>query len=110
MSSQSSVIFPDVLRSINAATFTGSYQPVGAALEQPCRLIKFVNNTTVGVTISWDGINAHDYIPSNSFALYDVSTNRESTQQFEIEQGTQFYVLGSSGTGSLYITVFFGAS
>lgn len=109
MSSQSSVIYPDILRTINAATFTGSYQPVGTALAQPARIVKFLNNTTVGVTVSWDGINAHEYLPSNSFVLLDVSTNKESTNQFEIEQGTQFYVLAASGTGSFYISNYFGA-
>lgn len=104
----STVLLPDTLRSIDSATFTGSYQAVGTALTKGARIIKFTNNSTVGVTLSWDGINDADYIPLNSFLLLDVSGARENSQFMEIQSGTQFFVKGSAGTGSVYISVYYG--
>jgi len=100
------VATPDPIRSIDSATFTGSYQAVGSALTRPIRLVKFVNNSTVLVTVSWDGVNAHDVLPATTFSLYDVTTNRVALTadgQYAIAVGTQFYVKGSAGTGLFYI-------
>jgi hypothetical protein len=108
MTSLSTVIIPDVLRSINSTTFTGSYQAVGAALGFATRIVKFTNNSTVGVTISWDGINAHEFLPANSFLLLDVTTNHENALTFLIQKGTQFYVSASAGTGLFYISCYYG--
>ncbi len=108
MGALSTVILPDILRSIDSATFTGTYQPVGTPLIYPTRLIRFLNTSNVGVTVSWDGINAADYLPANSFLLLDISTNHENSLVFEIQIGTQFYVMGSTGTGLFYISTYYG--
>jgi hypothetical protein len=104
----STVVYPDVLRIISATTFTGAYQPVGGPLAQSARIVKFQNNTTSTVVISWDGVNGHDFLPAGSFLLIDVSSNKENAISFEIQQGTQFYVLGTVGTGNFYISNYFG--
>ena len=104
----STVLIPDTLRSIAASTFTGSYQAIGSALAQSVRIIKFTNATSQTCTISWDGVHAHEILPPNSFVLLDVSAARENAQYFEIQQGTQFFVEASSGTGTLYISCYYG--
>lgn len=98
---------PDTLRSIDSATFTGSYQAVGTALSYPAKIVKFTNNSNALVTLSWDGINAHDVLPATSFLLLDVSANREVSNQCDIPAYTQFYVKGSASTGSFYISVYY---
>lgn len=100
-------IFPETLRSRDSSTFTGSYQTLGSTLSHPGVLVKIVNNSTVAATISFDGVNDHDFIPANSFALYDIETNHGTYEQLSIAQFTQFYVKGSAGTGSVYLTVFY---
>ncbi len=105
----SSRLYPNGLKSIDSATFTGSYQAVGTALTHSVRIIKFTNNSNVLVTLSWDGVNDHEALPAGSFLLLDVSANREMSQFFEIANGTQFYAKGSAGTGLLYISSYFGA-
>ena len=108
MGAQSTVIMPEPLRSIDSATFTGSFQAVGTPLANSSRIIKFINNSTVPVTISWDGINAHDFVPPTSFVLYDVSTNRGKPSPYlSIRQRTQFYVSGSAGSGLFYIVTLY---
>lgn len=108
MPALSTVIFPDPLRSINSASFTGNYQPVGTPLENGARIVKFINLSSVTATISWDGAVDHEILPNNSFVLIDVSANKENTQFFEVASGTQFYAKGSAGIGLLYISVYYG--
>lgn len=101
-------IKPEDLRSINTATFTGAYQAVSAPLAQPSRLIHFTNNSNTDVTISWDGVTDHDFIPKGSFLLLDVASDRQLTSELYIQAGTRFYVKGAAGVGSFYIASYYG--
>ena len=110
MTSRESIkIFPETLRSIAASTFTGSYQVVGVVLAHPSRIVKFTNNTATDVTVSWDGTNDHEYIPSGSFLLLDISSNKEISNIFNIRAGLQFYAKGSASTGSFYISSYYAS-
>lgn len=97
-------IFPDPLRSISATTFTGSFQALGGPLLHKVGLIKFVNNTSVLVTVSWDGVNNHDVYPAGTYGVFDVTTNQGNEGRgIYIPVGIQFYVNASVGTGSFYM-------
>lgn len=100
-------ILPEVLRSRDSATFTGSYQTLGTPLVNPCRLVKIVNDSDQDILISWDGTNDHDYVPAQSFALYDFTTNKSGDTPLSVSAQTQFYVQGSSGTGLVYLAAFY---
>lgn len=107
------VLLPEALRSIDSASFTGSYQTLGTPLDHPARLIKFVNNSNVDVTISWDGSTDHDFLPASSAVVYDVATNRQAISgvgQLLIADQTQFYASGGAGggnSGSVYLIVLY---
>lgn len=90
----------ETLRVIDSATLNGTYQALGDALEQSSYICKVVNNSTVLVTISIDGINDVDVVPAGSFWLYDCD---KTTEHESIPVNTQFYVKGSAGTGSIYL-------
>ena len=98
---------PDVVRQISATTFTGSFQKIGTPLRLPSPLIKIVNNTSVLVTISWDGVNIHDVLPATTFTLYDFCSDAGTVNGLYVPQGTQFWVNAAAGTGSLYLIVFY---
>lgn len=94
------------LRSIDSSTFTGDYQAIGGPLLNPAVLVKIVNNSTSLVTVSLDGSTDHDVVPGQSFTLYDYATNRSNkSSTFAVPVGTQYYVSGSVGTGSVYLVV-----
>lgn len=93
----------ETLRSIDSATFTGSYQNLGTPLVHPSYICKLVNNSTVLVTISIDGINDMDVAPANSFWLYDEGKVGQVGGFPTLPQGTQIMVKGSAGTGSVYL-------
>lgn len=96
------------LRSVDTSTLSGSYVPLGTALAYPASIVKLVNNSTVPVTVSTDGINDMDIAPTDSFFLYDVTTNGPSNGGDDgifIPQGTQYLISGSAGTGLVYLVV-----
>ena len=90
----------ETLRSIDSSTFTGSYQALGTPLVHPSYILKLVNNSTVVVTISIDGTNDVDIAPANSYWIYDED---KSVMHEFLPAGTQIYVKGSAGTGSVYL-------
>ena len=95
------------LRSIDSATFTGSYQAVGTPLVHPCAIVCFTNNSSVFVTVSVDGVNDHDVLPGNSFKLYDNTSNSppQACNGIFVPQNRQYYVKGVTGTGLVYLAV-----
>lgn len=93
----------ETLRSIDSATFTGSYQNLGTPLQHPGYIVKLVNNSTVLVTISIDGTNDVDVAPASSFWLYDESKAGLESAAPALPAGTQIMVKGSAGTGSVYL-------
>jgi hypothetical protein len=100
-------ILPETLRSRDSATFTGSYQTLGSVLSNTSRLLKITNNSDVDVTISWDGTNDHEFVPSGSFVLLDFCSNRAWDAQLVAAAQTQFYIKGSAGTGSVYLSTYY---
>jgi len=105
MSSLSVKVFYEALRSINSATFTGSYQALGTPLGHNPFLVKMVNNATVPVTVSIDGTTDHDICPAGSFFLYDETANASREGGLTVAKGTQFWVKGAAGVGSVYLVV-----
>ena len=93
----------ETLRSIDSATFTGVYQNLGTPLLHPGYIVKLVNNSTVLVTISIDGINDMDVAPANSFWLYDEGKVGRDSAFPALPQGTQIMVKGSAGLGLVYL-------
>lgn len=102
-------ILPEALRSRAASTFTGSYQTLGSPLSNPSRIIKFTNNCSVDVTLSWDGVTDHEYIPAGSFLLLDETSNAVSNSVLVAAAQTQMYVKGSAGTGTMYLSTYYAA-
>jgi hypothetical protein len=107
MSSQ--VIRVDGLRSLAAGSISGTYTQIGTGFAHPMRIVKVVNNTNGDLTISFDGVNDNDFVPANSFTLYDCTTNRVSSQYtFVFAKGTAIFVKGTPSTGSVYCVCIYG--
>lgn len=100
-------IIPDSLRSRASSTMTASYQTLGSALSYPVCLIKCINNSNQDVLISWDGVNDHDIVPAGSFFLYDVCSDAGAQRGLYVGKGTQFWVKGTAGTGTVYLANFY---
>lgn len=90
------------LRSVDSATLTGVYVPIGSALAHPSIILKLVNNSNVLVTISIDGVTDIDVAPANSFWLYDEDTSGNPSPE-SIPEGTQIFIKGAAGVGLIYL-------
>ncbi len=93
------------MTSIASSTFTGSYQAINSTgTTEPCIIYKIVNNSTVDVTISLDGTNDHDFVPTASACVYDNNAGRQPINELALlAKGQVVYVKGSAGTGSVYL-------
>ena len=100
-------LLPETMRTINSASFTGSYQTVGSILAYPSKMLIFVNNSGVIVTVYWDCVNDHMILLPGATVIMDEDSNAVSSAQFETAQGTQFYVKGSASTGLVYLSTFY---
>jgi len=103
-------VLPIPLSSIAASTFTGSYQLLSAAagLPNPCIMLHIANNASVGVTVSYDGTNDHDFIIAGDERQLEFQANA-LPQNFSasLAAGTKIYVKGSAGTGTVYLSGFY---
>lgn len=92
----------ETLRSIDSATLTGVYLPLGSPLLHPSYIFKMINNSSVLVTVSIDGVNDIDVLPAGSFFLYDEGKGLR-VDQLSLQKGTQVFVKGAAGVGLIYL-------
>ena len=98
------------MASFNSASLSASYQILNVGgFAQDVKILKIYNGSTNGVTISFDGINDHDYLPngSNPFIL-ELQSNHACNSSYGSgtlcgRQGQLVYGKGTAGTGLIYI-------
>lgn len=93
------------LRSISSASLTGGYDALGTPLAHPGYIVKMVSTSTTTVTVSIDGVGDIDVCPAGSFWLYDEGKVGQSSSSPELPAGTQIYVKGTAGSGTIYLVV-----
>jgi len=102
----------DEIRTINFSDLQLFYVLVGTVFSRPVRIIRISNLTNVNVLMSLDGITDHDYIPSNTVTVYDLTENKNRDEGLYIREGAGIYVLAPLGqipkSGRLYVTVLAG--
>jgi len=104
-------ITPETLRTLAFGSISGTYAGIGTPLAEPSRIYYLVNQTDVLLTFSWDGINDHFVVPAGSYILIDVTSNRTNVGgAFAVAANTRTYVKGSPGSGSVYLSSFYGNS
>lgn len=87
---------------------------VGSAISNPARIFWINNLTDADLMCSFDGVNDHFPLPSDSFLIVDATSNKTFSPGFYLAEGTRLYVKELSGIapaqGSVYFTVFYGSS
>ena len=102
----------DTLRSLAFGSISGTFAAVGTPTTQNARLICITNTCDTDMFFSVDGSNNQLYVPSKSFKLFDLCTNRTHVDQvFVLPIGTQFYVkqVSAPGSGSVIIEIVYGS-
>lgn len=103
-------LYPEVLRTLAFGAISGTYAGIGTALLNPCKILYIVNTTDVLLTFSFDGVNDHFVIPSQAFLILDVTSNMAlQGGALNIAANQRIYVKGAPGSGSVYLSSFFGS-
>jgi len=101
-------IKPIVLKTILSSAVSATYAAINTdGLEQPCFMLKIVNNSTEAVTISYDGTNDHDYVPTITTATIQNSPSQPHNGGGLFKMGTAVYVKGTAGTGNVYLVGYY---
>lgn len=98
----------DAIRTVAFGSVGAAYSAVGTALDDPARLFCLTNTTDADVYFSIDGTTNHFIVPTNSFKLIDITTNKVREDGYFLAEGTIFYVKRVSGaptSGSVYIEI-----
>lgn len=98
------------LTSVSATTFDGmGYKPINPnGLPHACFMFTISNGSSVSIFISYDGITNHDILSSGASVPYLLQSNAQpNTSIANLAKGTIVYVLGATGTGSVYLSGFY---
>jgi hypothetical protein len=93
------------LATFNAAALVAGYTSVNSpGFLKPIFFMRIVNASNSPVTISFDGVTDHEYLPINGEFNFAVQQNAQPNSQLAlISAYTQVYVKGAAGVG--FITV-----
>ena len=99
------------LRSLAHGSISATYAGVGTKIDHPARMLLIQNFTDEDLMFSFDGINDHLPIKTETSILLDVSSNKTIDSGFFFEKGTRLYVkeISSPSSGNVYFTVFYGS-
>ncbi len=103
-------VLPIPMTSADSSLFAGAYVLLSGAggLTEPCIMLRIINDSNVDVTISYDGIADHDFVPTGTSLNLQFMTNSQPTNRScSMAEGTRVYVKGVAGLGSVYIAGFF---
>lgn len=105
------IVLPIAMTSLDSATFTGSYQLLSAAAGIPaaCTIVRFINDSNRDVTVSFDGVNDHEFVPSLSPLVLNFQVNAQPSPFVScMAAGTKIYIKGAVlGTGSVYLAGYY---
>jgi len=101
--------FFEPLRSIAAASISGTYADVGTPTDNPVRIFKVSNGTKGDMIISATPGQDDMFVAAGAFTLYDIQANMNpgSDDSYVLPKGTQFQVkqVSTPTSGSVYIEV-----
>lgn len=110
--SQAIKLVPEAARSLAFGSIVAGYTGIGTAITNPVRILHIQNLTDVTLMFSYDGVDDHFPLATNSFLLLDITANKSKDQGFYLEEGTRIYVKreGVPASGSVYVTVYYGST
>lgn len=96
----STIVDADTYESINSL-----------GLPFPCFLVRIINNSDEDVTVSYDGVTDHDFVPKNTTLQLPLQTNSQPNNNVALmPKGTIVYVKGTAGTGDIYLAAYYQVS
>jgi hypothetical protein len=97
------------LTNIASSALTTSYQAINTGgLPSSCCILRLNSTSSTSVTISYDGVNDHEFLLAGASFTIPVQSNSQPNNfiaNFPI--GTQVYVKGTAGTGNIYLSGYY---
>ena len=92
------------MTSYDVSGFDGSYKLINTdGLPESCDILRFTNDSSVDVTISYDGTNAHDFCLLGQVLQLEAPIGRSNWAK-----GTKIYLDGNAqGTGKVYLAGYY---
>lgn len=93
---------------IDTSTFGAGYVDFDA-LPAACVLVRIINESNVGVTISYDGgTTDHDYVIAGTTAQLDFQSNSSpGNYPAGLTQGLVISATGEAGMGDVYLAAYY---
>jgi len=100
---------PFVLSSILSSGVTSIYAPINSAgFVQAPFFIRINNASSAAITVSYNGVNDHEFIPANSiFELPSQANSQPGAYIALLPKHTIVYVKGTAGTGNIYLSGYY---
>ena len=98
------------LSHIDGSSFTGSYQLFNATgLPKGICILRIYNNSSVDITISYDGTTDNDIVPQGTVLMINAQANAQPTGSVALfPGGTSVYMKGaSSSSGTAYLAAYY---
>jgi hypothetical protein len=100
---------PLVLSSILSSAVTALYAPLnGTGFSQAPFFIRIINNSKTDVTISYNGVDDHEYIPAFTVFELPSQTNAQPNAQIALfPKNTIVYIKGVASLGTIYLSGYY---
>ena len=100
---------PLLLGSRTSASVIATYLPVnGIGFANPPFFVRINNASNTAVTISYNGIDDHEFLPANSVFELPSQTNSQPNAQVALfPKNTVVYVKGVAGAGTIYVSGYY---
>lgn len=97
------------LTNIASSSVSSSYAAINASgLPQACIIIRINNASNKDITVSYDGVNDHEYVLANNFVTFEFQTNSQPNNFIaNMAAGTVVWVKGTGGTGNIYLSGYY---
>jgi len=110
MSVQQNWVYPLILTSVDAAGITGAtwvaFDEDG--IEGSCFMIRITNDSDTDVSISFNGDDEHEYVPSGDTIEVNFQANASPPNYVaKLKEGTVISVQGAAGQGFIYLSGYY---
>jgi len=97
-------VYPIEMTSYDVAGFDGTYKVINEdGLPESCDILRITNNSDVDVSISYDGVHAHDFCLLGQVLQLEAPIGRSNWAK-----GTKIYVDGNlQGAGDIYLAGYY---
>jgi hypothetical protein len=100
---------PLLISSILSSNITALYQPLnGTGFAQSPFFFSIINASSMGIIISYDGVNDHEFVESDTTFEFPSQGNSQPNAQVALfPKNTVVYVKGTAGTGNVYLSGYY---